>query len=62
MTLKINWDRSNKEYWVKVGTGGRRVVAKTSKEMIKKLEDFGLHGGDWKFSTLAKSQISKEKQ
>lgn len=63
MTLKIEWDGRNEEFWVRVGTpqAKRRVVAKTSKEMIRKLESFGLKNNSWKFSFSAKRQIRKEK-
>jgi hypothetical protein len=59
MTLKIDWSGRDKEFFVKVGTGGRRVVAKTSKEIIAKVKDFGVE--DWKFTWTAKQQIKKEK-
>lgn len=61
MTLKIDWDSKNKEFYVKVGTGGgRRMIAKTSREMSKKLLDIGVNPNVWKWTRSAKKQIEKE--
>lgn len=61
MTLKIDWDSKNNEFFVKVGTGGnRRMVAKTSREMSRKLLNIGVNPNVWKWTRSAKKQIEKE--
>lgn len=58
MGIKVEWDSSRQEFYVKIGKG-RRQARKTSREMIKYLESITDSKFDW--SWAAKRQVSKGK-
>lgn len=59
MTIKVEWDNKNQEFYVKIGSGGRRTVKKTSKEMTAYLRS--VTDADFKWSGAARKQVAKGK-
>jgi hypothetical protein len=57
MALKVDWDKSNKEFYVKIGQG-RRKVFKTSTEAREFMES--VTDSPWQWTRAAKKQIEKE--
>lgn len=58
MGIKIEWDSSRQEFYVRTGKGHRQA-RKTSKEMIKYIQSITDSKFTW--SWAAKRQVSKEK-
>jgi len=56
MALKVDWDKSNKEFYVKIGSG-RRKVFKTSGEAKKFMEE--VTDSPWQWTRSARKQIEK---
>lgn len=59
MAIKVEWDDRNKEFYVKIGSGGRRTARKTSVEMTAFLRS--VTDSNFKWSRAAKKKVEEGK-